>query len=125
MRLRLGGNFHAGHIPGVDARVRTGGPAQGLALQPTLALGDAVGSFKSVTTDEYIIGVRQREWPRFRGRFWQRNYYEHVIRDEDELGKIREYIRLNPMIWTVDRYNSENSGLVIDESGRVVPWSRT
>ena len=40
-------------------------------------------------------------------RVWQRNYYEHVIRNEDELGKIREYIATNPLRWAWDRENPE------------------
>ena len=34
---------------------------------------------------------------------WQRNYYEHVIRDESELGRIREYILSNPQQWEADK----------------------
>ena len=33
---------------------------------------------------------------------WQRNYYEHVIRDETDLNKIREYIQYNPTKWVED-----------------------
>lgn len=36
---------------------------------------------------------------------WQRNYYEHVIRDEASLQDIREYIVNNPLQWTLDREN--------------------
>ncbi len=36
---------------------------------------------------------------------WQRNYYEHVIRSEDELNRIREYIQNNPLQWEVDPEN--------------------
>ena len=36
---------------------------------------------------------------------WQRNYYEHVVRNEDELNKIREYIATNPLRWLGDREN--------------------
>lgn len=38
---------------------------------------------------------------------WQENYYEHIIRDEDELNKIREYILTNPLRWAHDRENPE------------------
>ena len=38
---------------------------------------------------------------------WQRNYYEHIIRNETELNKIREYITLNPAMWDRDRNNTE------------------
>jgi len=33
---------------------------------------------------------------------WQRNYWEHIIRNEEELSRIREYIRYNPMKWETD-----------------------
>ena len=36
---------------------------------------------------------------------WQRNFYEHIIRNEDELNAIREYIRCNPAQWAWDRQN--------------------
>lgn len=36
---------------------------------------------------------------------WQRNYYEHIIRDQQSLDSISEYIRLNPQKWKRDRFN--------------------
>jgi len=36
---------------------------------------------------------------------WQRNYYEHIIRDDDDLNRIREYIINNPMNWDIDENN--------------------
>ena len=39
---------------------------------------------------------------------WQRNYYEHVIRDDDELRRTREYIRNNPENWQSDEENPDN-----------------
>ena len=88
-------------------------------------MGDVVGGFKSQTTDEYIVGVDQVDWPRFQKHFWQRNYYDHVIRDHDELEKIRDYIRKNPLRWTLDRYNPENPALVMDDTGALVPWDES
>ena len=38
---------------------------------------------------------------------WQRNYYEHVIRNESELTRIREYIANNPLQWSLDRENPQ------------------
>jgi REP element-mobilizing transposase RayT len=72
---------------------------------PTAGLGDIVGAFKSITTHEYIRGVRQYEWTPFPGKLWQRNYYEHVVRNEKELTRIREYIRNNPAKWDTDKDN--------------------
>jgi REP element-mobilizing transposase RayT len=36
---------------------------------------------------------------------WQRNYYEHIVRNENELNRIREYITDNPMKWEFDQEN--------------------
>jgi REP element-mobilizing transposase RayT len=36
---------------------------------------------------------------------WQRNYYEHIIRSEEEMDRIREYVRDNPAQWAADRDN--------------------
>ena len=38
-------------------------------------------------------------------RFWQRNYYEHIIRDDQALNRIRNYIIHNPSKWERDRNN--------------------
>ena len=38
-------------------------------------------------------------------QLWQRNYYEHVIRNESEWNRIRQYIIDNPMRWNMDREN--------------------
>jgi len=39
---------------------------------------------------------------------WQRNYYEHIIRDEHNLNRIREYIKNNPANWDNDENNLKN-----------------
>lgn len=71
----------------------------------TPAVGDVVGAFKSVTTKRYVDGVKQCGWPAFRGRLWQRNYYEHVIRADESPRRIRQYILDNPARWAMDREN--------------------
>ncbi len=68
-------------------------------------LGDVVGAFKSLATTGYINGVKARSWPQFRGRLWQRNYCEHVIRDEGALNRIRRYVDDNPARWEFDEEN--------------------
>ena len=73
-------------------------------------LGAVVGAFKSIVTVEYGRGVRSGRWPPFRGRLWQRNYYEHVIRGEAGLDRIRRYIDENPIRWELD---AENPGRVV------------
>jgi putative transposase len=39
------------------------------------------------------------------GSFWQKGFYDHIIRDENDLNRIREYILLNPQNWEVDEFN--------------------
>jgi len=58
-----------------------------------------------MTTNEYIRGVKQNGWSTFPGKLWQRNYYEHIVRNENELNRIREYIMNNPLQWELDRKN--------------------
>ena len=85
---------------------RQSGQAQGPAPTKSLALSDIVKQYKPMTINQYIRGVRQNGWPPFPGRLWQRNYWEHVVRDESELQQIREYIRDNPANWASDQLHS-------------------
>ena len=92
-------------VPLVGTRNINGQP-QGIA--PTTlnskTLGDIIGSFKSITTNLYIHGVKQNNWTAFNGKLWQRNYYEHIIRNDDSYQKITEYICENPKYWQTDDY---------------------
>lgn len=77
--------------------------------------------YKTMTTNEYIQGVKQKGWQAFNEKLWHRNYWEHVIRYENELNQIREYIQTNPIHWEQDKlFTSENVGLnsFPDESKR-------
>jgi putative transposase len=68
-------------------------------------LGDVVQRFKSISTTRYITGVREGGWEPFDGRLWQRNYYEHIIRDDRDLERCRAYIGANPSNWPTDQDN--------------------
>ena len=70
-----------------------------------MSLPDVVHRFKSFTTAQYRHGVNDDGWALFPGRLWQRNYYEHVIRNDEELRRIRRYIVENPAKWALDREN--------------------
>jgi REP element-mobilizing transposase RayT len=65
-------------------------------------VGRIIQAFKSISTHQYINGVKKTGWPPFQDRLWQRNYYEHVIRNDVELNRIREYIHGNPSQWNSD-----------------------
>jgi putative transposase len=83
------------------------GHAQGPAPTDRVALPDVVHRFKSLTTAKFRHGVKHAGWPPFRGWSWQRDYWEHVIRDERALQRIREYIVNNPARWAEDRMHPE------------------
>ena len=67
-----------------------------------VTLGDVIQWFKSATTRDYSVGVERSGWTPYPGRFWQRNYYERIVRTESELDAIREYIAGNPAKWAED-----------------------
>lgn len=104
---------------GTETRAGTSPAATGLTLNgagtspaPTdltpnghPTLGDMVGVFKSITTREYIVGVRTCGWPPFDRHVWQHNYHERIIRNDRELNAIRQYIADNPLQWALDRDN--------------------
>jgi REP element-mobilizing transposase RayT len=66
---------------------------------PSITLGTVIGAFKSLTTNAYIAGVREQGWPTFDRRLWERDYYEHIVRNEESLARIRTYIEQNPARW--------------------------
>jgi REP element-mobilizing transposase RayT len=68
-------------------------------------VGRILQAYKSITTDKYIAGVKQWSWKRFRDKLWQRNYWEHIIRDIDDYNNICEYIYNNPANWYKDPLN--------------------
>jgi REP element-mobilizing transposase RayT len=81
----------------------TNGQPQGVApTEGRLSLPEIVHRIKSLTTNRYMIGVRDKGWPQFEKRFWQRNYYEHIIRNERDYLAIYDYIVANPICWEND-----------------------
>lgn len=60
------------------------------------SLSNILQWFKSVTTVEYLRGVRERGWPAVRQHLWQRSFYDRIVRNEREFNQIRWYIESNP-----------------------------
>ncbi len=98
----------AGLVPAL-AEMATLRPTAGTrpAATPT-NVGSVIGAYKSRTTCEYIRHVKQDRWKPFNKRIWQRNYYEHIIRNRNELERIRQYIKNNPLKW--EQRNSSFTG---------------
>jgi REP element-mobilizing transposase RayT len=94
---------HASPLPAL--RGRASGPSQ-------RSIGAIVGSFKSaaakrINESRGTVGVS----------VWQRNYYEHVIRGDDALNRVRQYIIDNPAQWAMDRENPEANRHGTDGTG--------
>jgi putative transposase len=71
------------------------------------SLGSLVAGFKAIVTKR--INLR-RAAPGT--SVWQRSYYEHIIRDDDGLQRIRQYIVANPAMWESDSENTNRRGPV-------------
>lgn len=112
---------NAGIVPDIAAGGRGGPPlpaekhpidCRDGALSPSAKQANQTGARPSI---QYIIGrmksftARQyRQLAGQCGRLWQRSYYEHIIRNEQEHLEIREYIQNNALKWYEDRYYSKS-----------------
>lgn len=72
------------------------------------SIGAILGQFKSIVTKRINTLRDNPGYP-----VWQRNYYEHVIRNESDLATIRQYIVNNPLKWDLDENNPVNAGKTI------------
>jgi putative transposase len=93
--------YGTNRIHAIAAFVRAGLalPEEKGAASSAPTLGDLVRTFKSMSA------IRVNRLLMRSGPLWQRNYYEHVVRNERELDQIREYIVNNPLKWALDREN--------------------
>lgn len=97
-------HFHAILI--IDSRgVLPYAPAPTNFRSPSQTVGAIVRGFKSAVTKQ-INEIRSTPGL----DVWQRNYYEHIIRNEHERSLIRQYIIYNPQKWEFDRENPANVG---------------
>lgn len=98
---------HAPLCPNPNNRIRRRAPK---------SLGALIAGFKSAAT-KYI-----NQWRQSPGApVWQRNYWEHVVRNETDLQEIRQYIVNNPMSWTADTlYVEAGNGRGL-QCGRFLP----
>ena len=66
------------------------------------SLGAIIQNFKSISTR-----LANSLYFNPGSKLWQRNYYEHIIRNEGELNDIRQYIQANPILWENDTENPQ------------------
>ena len=84
--------------PGATRRVAPTGPPRG-------SIGAIIGQFKSAAAKRINESRRTPGEP-----IWQRNYYEHIIRNEDSLYAIRLYVDNNLPLWSLDPDNAQATG---------------
>ena len=89
-------HIHGSCITGADSRAHISAPLH----RTSHSLGSIIAGFKSAATKKIN---ELRGTPRM--PVWQRNYYENIIRDEESLQKMREYILNNPTQWELDEEN--------------------
>jgi len=102
-------NMQEGRIHGGLGQTHRSAP---IMDKPSNILGEHVGSalqrvvqwFKTMTTNEYIRGVKSLNWEPFDKKLFQRNYYEHIIRNQKSYQHISDYIINNPHNWKDDRF---------------------
>jgi len=64
-------------------------------------VSDIVGAYKSLVSNGCLKIFKSNN--EMMGKLWQRNYYEHIIRDEQSYLKIAQYILDNPILWEKDQ----------------------
>ena len=87
--------------PPPEIRARASGPG---LYRPPRSLGSLVAGWKSRVSSVIKQSRVNRGWPLV--RVWQRNYYDHIIRDDRELEFIRQYVQANPSNWMDDDHFS-------------------
>jgi putative transposase len=70
-------------------------------VAPTV--GQVIGAYKSLVFQQCLAWANNTDTSL--GKLWQRNYWERVVRNEQELNALREYIHNNPMSWELDSLN--------------------
>jgi hypothetical protein len=94
-------NYQIDQCPAIDDRYGIHNKRYGATIS------DVMDWFKTMTTNEYIRGVKNIGWRRFDDKLWQRNYYDHIIRDWQDDVRISAYIIDNPAKWERDKFNDK------------------
>jgi putative transposase len=116
------------HFPDVDFEIFVVMPNHFHAI--AVIKTDAVGAIHELPLPDKKLSRRQMLLPKIIGRFkmtsakrinelrgtpgvpvWQRNYYEHVVRDEKSFSGIQEYIQTNVLRWEMDKENPSFAGV--------------
>jgi REP element-mobilizing transposase RayT len=100
-------------LSAADGGDTPGGGAEGGKTPPPRDLAHVVAYYKYQTTRQINLlrctpGVR----------LWQRSYWEHVIRNEADFARIREYVAANPSLWGEDTLRPDAAATWLNHRGR-------
>jgi hypothetical protein len=88
--------------PLVDSRAAAMVDSTATARVAPVTVGGIVGAYKSMVSNRCLDIYKFKN--ETMGQFWQRNYYEHIIRTEQSYRRISKYIINNPLKWTKDKF---------------------
>ena len=76
-------------------------------VNPATTISDIVGAYKSLVENGCLEIYKTKNVTM--GKLLQRNYYEHIKRDEQSYHNISNYVKNNPVKWTIDKYNKKSN----------------
>jgi REP element-mobilizing transposase RayT len=71
-------------------------------IKKRISMSDIIQRFKSWTTFQFHKNIKRHGAEPLQRHLWQRNYYEHIVRNDRDLNRIRDYIQNNPKNWESD-----------------------
>ena len=91
------------HIANTDANIHIANAAYTRAgASPAPTIGNIVGAYKSLVANHCLKIYKSHN--KYMGKLWQRDYFEHTIRNYAAYQHIAEYIINNPAVWEKDKY---------------------
>lgn len=76
-------------------------------VNPATTISDIVGAYKSLVENGCLEIYKTKNVTM--GKLLQHNYYEHIKRDEQSYHNISNYVKNNPVKWTIDKYNKKSN----------------
>ena len=95
-------DMQSNDVTGTIAGATAGATVVGATARVAPTVSDIVGAYKSLVANGCLDIYKSNN--EFMGKLWQRNYYEHIIRNERSLSRISEYIVNNPQKWMEDKF---------------------
>jgi len=90
--------------PGSQERAPARGGPTAARGAPTATVGEIIGTYKSLVATDCLKLFKKEHPGKQLGKFWQRDYWEHIIRDQRAFDNISNYIVQNPAKWDEDRF---------------------